>query len=201
MAFEKAIQALSGIEEKLRRAFNLAGPIGAKLDPTTSVVLIADDLRDPGHAFFSGRSWVHNTTDQGTPAGVNATTLQFGADVMIDGIAISGTLAVNASIQAYITTPSETAPIAVSGINTAWRDRKLVTVDAPPVLSNGSWAAITGTVVAVNNRVQTWRGGTAAQLDSVREMKLMIPSGGTLTFRSDTANSNLAICCWGRVWP
>jgi len=202
MAFDRAIQALSGIEEKLRRAFNLAGTIGSKLDPNVSAVILADDLRDPGHAFYRGRCWVWADTSTGSPAGVNGISLVALDDIMVDAITLSGQVTVNTLIEAYISTPDE--PPAVAGAtagNFAWRDRKTVTLDVPPLAGGATWAAITGTLVSVNNRQHTWVGAVAAQLDSVREMKIMIPRGGALNFRSSAASANMRLGAYGRIWP
>lgn len=202
MAFEKTIQSLASIEDKLRRAFGLAGPIGARLDPTLTAVVIADDLRDPGHAFFSGRSWIWCGIDTGSPAGVNVISILPQVDVLVEGCWISGTLAIGGAIEVYVTTPTEAPPIAggVAG-NFAWRDRKMVTLDVPPFTGGSSWAGITGTLISVNNRMFTWRGGTTAQIDDVKRIPIMVPAGGSLTFRSSTSHTTLQIGCYGRIFP
>ena len=202
MAFEKTKQSLASIEDKLRRAFKLAGPIGAKLDPTLTGVFIVDDLRAPGHAFFDGRSWVWCSTDIGTPVGVSCISLQPAVDVLVEAVWISGTMTLGAAMELYITTPGETpAQGAVGGTNVAWRDRKMVTLDAPPFAGGSNWSAVTGTLIALNNRMYVWRCGTASQVDDVREMQIMIPAGGALNWRSSSAFANLQVGCWGRVFP
>ncbi len=200
MAFEKATQALSGIEEKLRRLFNLAGPIGATFDPKTISVVIAHDLRDPGVAAFAGRSWAWVLPAAGTPAGVNGVSLTPGADVLIEAVYITGQLAANLTIEAYVTTPSEAVGVAGGGVTGAWRDRRVGSgADTPPLVSGNAWGAFTGVVAGANNRVLVWQGAEAAS--PVRECKIMIPAGGALNFRSGGANASLTVGCWGRVWP
>lgn len=200
MAFEKAVQALAGIEEKLRRAFGLAGPIGAKLDPTVIPVLIADDLRDPGHAFFSGRSWWIANFDVVAPAGNNGVSILAQADVLIEAMFVTGQLAAGGNIQAFITSPSEAVPVAAGSTGAVWRDRKMVPLDQPPLLISAAWNA--SIAPGANQRVARWRGAPAATqyIDSVRECKVMLPAGGSLTFFSDAASS-VTVGCWGRVFP
>jgi len=207
MAFDRATQSLSFIEEKLRRAFNLAGPIGAKLDTgAISPVILAHDLRDPGHSSSLGRcfAWACSAT-AGSPAGISVYTMLFGQDVLIEALYVTGTIGANLTIQAYVTTPSETIPCAAAVADGAWRDRKTTTLDVPPLLTNSAatWAALTGTAIANGNRIACWRGGaagTSEQTPATREMKVMVPAGGTLTWRSDGA-SLVVPAVWGRIWP
>lgn len=202
MPFDRAVQALAGLEEKLRRAFNLAGPIGAKLDPTAIPVIIADDLRDPGHAFFVGRSWFYKNVDAVAPAGTNVISLLANADVLVEALFVTGTLAIGATLRAYVTAPSEAIPLAAASTGAAWRDRKTVALDQPPLLCSANWNAPTGTLAGLNNTIAEWRNPAAAVqfIDGQRDMRIMIPSGGTLTWRSDAA-SNITVGCWGRVFP
>jgi hypothetical protein len=202
MAFEKAIQSLSFIEEKLRRAFSLAGNIGARLDPVLSPVIIAHDLREPGHASHLGRCWSW-CFDSGTPAGVSVVSALFGADVLIEAVQCGGEIAVGGLVELYVTTPTETIPIAVTGPNGAWRDRKVVAADVPPITSPAAWGALTGTAIANGNRLAQWFGGVAAvgRDNTPREMKIMVPAGGALTWRSTTASSAIRVGMWGRIWP
>lgn len=202
MAFEKTIQSLASIEDKLRRAFGLAGPIGARLDPTLTAVVIADDLRTPGHAFFSGRGWIWVSTDPGTPVGVSVISLIPQVDVLIEGVWISGTMSLGGLVDCYVTTPTEAPPIAggVAG-NFAWRDRKVVTLDVPPFTGGSAWAAVTGTLISVNNRMHTWVCGTVGQLDDHRKIEVMVPKDGTFTFRASSQFTNLKVGAYGRIFP
>ena len=199
--FERAVQSLRDIEEKLRKAFNLAGPIGAALksDLVTPVV-IAHDLREPGHATHAGRCWTWRHTQAGTPAGVNVLSMLFGADVLIECLYVSGTIAAATPMEAYITTPSEVIPIATTATVGTWRDRRVVTADTPPIATNNAaWGALTGTAIADNNVVQVWGAQTA--VTSIRRCSIMVPAGGTLTWRSAGANAECRVGAWGRIWP
>lgn len=200
MAFERAVQSLSFIEEKLRRAFNLAGPIGAALKPGECIpVIIAHDLREPGHSSSLGRCWAWVHDQAGTPAGVNVVSMLFGSDTLVEALYVTGIVAAGVTIEAYVTSPTETIPVAVTANTGAWRDRRLITADVPPISTNaGGWAALTGTAISAANRVQTWREGTA---QPVRECQVMVPAGGTLTWRSSNTSASCQVGCWGRNWP
>lgn len=199
MPFDRAIQSLSFIEEKLRRAFNLAGPIGAKLDPGQIMpVIIAHDLRTPGHASALGRCWAFVHDQIGTPAGTNVLSVLFGQDSLIEALYVTGTVAAGLTIQAYVTAPTETIPIAVTQNQGAWRDRKMVANDVPPIQSPAAWGALTGAAISPGNRVMVWRDGAK---DVARKCEIMIPAGGTLTFRSDGASASVQVGMWGRIWP
>jgi hypothetical protein len=201
MPFEKAIQSLSSLEEKLRRAFRLAGPIGARLVPdAVTPVVIAADLRTPGHANDEGRCWAWATIPIGTPAGISVLTVQFTRDVLVECAYITGVVGAGNSIELYVTTPTEAVPTAAPLVpEGTWRDRKLITTDAPPLLSHAAFAALAGTAVATSNRLQTWREG--AHVNSLRPMETMIPAGGAVTFRGQAVNAALNCGLWGRVWP
>lgn len=200
MAFERAVQSLSFIEEKLRRAFNLAGPIGAALNAgSVTPVIIAHDLRDPGHSSASGRCWTWFHDQAGTPAGVNVVSVLFGADVLVEALIVTGAIAANLMIEAYHTTPAEAIPIAPTAITGVWRDRRTVATDVAPLSSNaGGWGALTGTAINATNRLQVWKEPAP---NHERRMQIMVTQGSAITFRSNGANASLSVGMWGRIWP
>lgn len=202
MPFDKAVQSLAFLEEKLRRAFNLAGVIGARLQPgnVTPVVLV-QDVTQPGYANDQGRCWAWSL-NAGSPAGVSVVVLLFGRDVLIEALYTTGEIAAGNDIQAYVTTPTETIPAAAATPQGAWRDRKTIAADVPPILTSGAaFVALTGTAASAANVVQLWKGGAATLPGTLRTMPIMIPAGGTLTWRSNAASVNVALGCWGRIWP
>lgn len=203
MPFDRAIQSLSFIEEKLRRAFNLAGPIGAKLDPTLTPVLIAGDLRQPGHANDKGRSFAF-VLNAGTPAGNSVYSLLFGTDVLIQGVYVTGEIGASLPITGYVTTPTETIPTACATAGGSWRDRKMLSGDVPPILTPGAaFAAITGQTPNTGNSVMLWRGtaaGTGVPIPE-RRIEIMVPAGGTFSWHSTGASVNAAFGLYGRIWP
>jgi hypothetical protein len=139
----------------------------------------------------------------GSPGIISVLTLLCQADVLIEAIGLTGTLGANNVVTAYVTTPSETIPVAAAINEGAWRDRKTVAADVPPLFSNsaGAWAAPTGTVMSQANRVASWRGNAGGTSEGQpREVQIMIPAGGTLTFRADAANAVIPYA-WGRIWP
>lgn len=191
--FERVRQSLNQIEETLRRQFNLAGEIGASLDPIVKPILIAGDLRDPGHHSHQGRCFVF-ASNVSTGAGVTVFPVLFGADVLIEALYCDTAAAVDFSF--YVTIPGETIPLAVSAPAGAWRDRRLA-ADVPPMSQPGAWGALTGTAIAAGNTVANFRGAGTAPY---RAMSLMIPAGGTLTGRA-TAAGAAGFGFWGRIWP
>ena len=118
-----AKQALGFVEEKLRRVFRLAGPIGVDLDPIVKPVIVVDDLRDPGHAFYQGRSWV-SLFNGNSGVGTNFLSVQFNDDVLIEAFFVVGELAASTIVQVYHTTPLQqaaTPPTIVTAAFSAWR--------------------------------------------------------------------------------
>lgn len=200
MGFERAIQSLGNIEEKLRKAFGLAGPIGAKLDPVLQPVVIVHDFRDPGFSSTSGRGWAWINDQGGTPAGVTVLSVQFAVDVFIEALYVSGTVAAATPIHAYFTRPLELIPIAVTGQRGAWRDAPFLMTgaDSPPIQATANWGALTGSAMVTANTLAVWGAGTGK---FIQPMGVQIPAGGTLTWRSSGTNTELRVGMWGRVWP
>lgn len=124
-----AKQALGWVEEKLRRVFNLAGPIGVDLDPIVKPVVIVDDLRSPGHAFYQGRGWAVTQLEDtpGRALGYYSSYTKFLDDVLIQGFWIAGQ--VTCYLQIFYITPEEMTLSPPGGVVStflkgAWRDRK-----------------------------------------------------------------------------
>lgn len=196
-----AKQALGYIEEKLRRVFRLAGPIGLELDPRVTTTVIADDLRDPGHAFYQGRSWAWSFNMLGdTPGATKYTQLKCNNDVVIEAFAIYGAvLPAAAFVVAYVGAPTQAVPNDATFLTGAWRDNKDVAADQPPLEAAASFAApLVGTDFSSNNVILTLGPGTIPP--GVIPMKLYLPAGGWIGF-AEQGLTNLTIHVWGRVWP
>lgn len=200
-----AKQALGFVEEKLRRVFNLAGPIDASLNPEVSPVIIVDDLRAPGHAFLQGRSWAWQVSSVGIVAGLKGADLRFLSDCLVEGFWIyhPPLAAATSDVMVYIVTPdqfSASPPIGGGLANFgAWRDRKLTATDVPPVGGNGSFVAITGTGPTGNNIVFHYDGIGTPQPGFV-PMQLFMPAGSCMVF-VETDQPIFSVGAMGRVWP
>jgi hypothetical protein len=203
-----ATQALGFVEEKLRRVFKLAGPIDASLDPAVKPVIIVDDLRGPGHAFYQGRSWCCVMQSLTLAAGVKCCGLTFQDDVLIEGFDLRhATLAAAKNILVFILTPDEVtstgAGITVATRNATWRDNKtvgaLATYDQPPVTSSGGWAATGGGTPAANGNI-VWGTGGGAASTGVVPLPLFMPRGSGM-FCQETDQVDLTWSVWGRIFP
>jgi hypothetical protein len=205
----KPTQVLGYVEEKLRRVFNLAGPIGVTLKPEVSPVILVDDLRDPGHAFYQGRGWIwsYSSYPPVTTAGVyRGHTIQFRDDVVIEYAWMAGTLKAGVmTVLMYLTGPDEATPTTPSSTTGAWRDRRTNPTDVPPLLENPGWEAITGTQSTKENVIIGFAASSYDQtMPGVMPVKAFVPRGGCLTWRveswpstSDAFNIGLS----GRVFP
>jgi hypothetical protein len=201
-----AKQALGFVEEKLRRVFNLAGPIDADLDSIVKPVIIVDDLRDPGHAFFQGRSYAYSTAEQ--PAGVAGTwfvkVIQFRSDVTVETVYHFGVIPANASYAIQVGGADEALPIGgVTFQCGSWRDRKAGTTDFPPIVQN---SGLTAGTVALNSTIfVAGAGGTALTMSQVLPLKVMIPANGWLMFAFQTwgvaVSTAFNFGFYARVWP
>lgn len=206
-----ASQALGFVEEKLRRVFNLAGPIDASLDATVKPVIIVDDLRDPGHAFYQGRSWAATILHITIAAGTKLGGFFFSDNVVIEGFDIrhATTPASPASLQLFIVTPTEQAATPPTGGTPAtrtgvWRDNFTVgtllaaNYDQPPVASSGSFVPVVGTSAGNGNTV--WSSPPVAPQAGYVPMKLFMPRGSAI-YLQEVNFVDLSFTLFGRVFP
>lgn len=193
--FEKAVQSLSQIEDKLRRAFGLAGPIGAKLVPDLTPVLIAGDLREPGHAYHQGRCWSVCQRSLAFAAD-SYYAIRFDVDVLVEGIQITGNPV--DTFDVYTTIPGQTISQVIAAANGSWRDRRTLVADVPPIQSAAAAGGLAGggTVAAASNRI--WGGRVSAV--TLIPQQIMLVSGSALNFHAVAGSADAAITVWGRVW-
>lgn len=206
-----ARQALGFVEEKLRRVFKLAGPIDASLDPEVKPVIIVDDLRGPGHAFYQGRSWSVVLQSLTLAAGTKVAGIVFQDDCVIEGFDLRhGTIAATKNILVFVLTPAEQAlgggtggGVAVTTRNATWRDNKtvgaLASYDSPPILSSGGWAATAGGTPAANGNIVWGTGGGAASTGFV-PLPLFMPAGSSLNCQ-EVDQVDLTWSVFGRIFP
>jgi hypothetical protein len=203
-----ASQALGYVEEKLRRVFNIAGPIDASLDATMRPVIIVDDLRDPGHAFYQGRSWVHCYATQAVAiAATNVLCVHFMDDCIVEGISVTANVAAATSIGLYQVDPDRWylsppgGSISLGGVNVAWRDRLMSQTDRPPVEADTNFKAIGGGQGDTNqNRILNLI--QANYVAATFPVKAFMPRGSALVWIAGTAiNIPMTLAMWGRVFP
>jgi hypothetical protein len=207
-----ASQALGYVEEKLRRVFNLAGPIDASLDAEVKPVIIVDDLRGPGHAFYQGRSWAITVSHLTIPAGTKGAGFVFQDNVVIEGFDIRhATSPANSSLRLFIVTPAEqaaTPPLGagtVSARTATWRDNKTVgtllaaSYDQPPIHGTLGFGAEVGTVGGNGNTVWSQIGAGIPQAGYV-PMQLHMPNGSGI-YLEESNFVDLSFTIWGRVFP
>jgi hypothetical protein len=203
-----AKQALGFVEEKLRRVFRLAGPIDASLDPEVKPVIIVDDLRGPGHAFYQGRSWAVVLQSLTLAAGTKTAGILFQDDCLVEGFDLRhAALAATKNISVFILTPAEQAStgggITINTRNATWRDNKtvgaLASYDSPPILSSGGWAATGGGTPAANGNI-VWQTGGGASSTGPVPIQLFMPSGSAL-YCQELDQVDLTMTVWGRIFP
>lgn len=203
-----ARQALGFVEEKLRRVFNLAGPIDAGLDPIVKPVIIVDDLRSPGHAFFQGRSWVYTRDFEGTAVGNWVCTLKFANDCILEGFSLYGpNVPAGDRFRLYYLTPDRQTANPASGVQVTtplavWRDRKEKQLDQPPILGNTIVDNLVGDLPTDDN---TWlRIPASSPLPGFVPMPAFCPTGSSLNLNfalTTAALVSLSFNVYGRIWP
>jgi hypothetical protein len=207
MAFERARQSLSDLEDRLRRAFGLAGPIGASLKPDLTPVLIGGDLREPGHSFNRGRSWVYHSTRFAIAGANTHLSMRVDADVLIEKLQVSSSeILTGQFIACYITVPGETPAQVITRAAGAWRDNKRSATDVPPIFDSGAAPAALGggTAGSLSNTVAVWfgsnNGGTPNSDHPVRDMMIHLPAGSHLNWHFSSTLVLGGVGVWGRIW-
>lgn len=181
----QAKQVLGYVEEKLRRVFNLAGPIGVTLEPEVKPVIIVDDLRDPGHAFYQGRGFAWGNATQPT-GGVGVwACIQVVArdDFVTELLWHSMVIPANSTFAIQVLGPDDVPLTSLSSSFQAgsWRDRKNGQNDYPPVLIN-SVNPQPAAVIPNSTIYVAGSGGTARDIQEVLPLKIFVQRGGALLY-------------------
>lgn len=209
-----ARQALGFVEEKLRKAFNIAGPIGVTLEPTVTPVIIVDDTRAPGHAFYQGRSWAVPQAALSSAGDFYVWPVHFLDDCLVETVYVFGQLPANQVLSLFLVTPDQwqNAPpggvVSLGGQGASWRDRNdrpggsAAVTDVPPIESTTGWVAPSGGTVGpvVGNTLINLPGGYVP-VPAIFPIQVFVPRGGALCWElADTQAVPLAVGMWGRVW-
>jgi hypothetical protein len=186
--FDRAKTSLAFLEDKFRKAFGLAGTIGATFDAAIIPVYTVGDARDPGVASFRGRHWAWSFGFQVTaPSTANDTYgLTWPVDVLLNGITVVGlgTGAVAGDqVEAFLLAPDDPQIATWGGGNRqagTWIDQKSLAADRAPILDR---ALRVSAGMAITNpelrRIATW----AASGQSHLPVKIHSPAGGALFFQ------------------
>lgn len=195
MAFAKAKTALAQIEEKLRRQFNLAGEVGASLQPVITPVVITGDLREAGNSANQGRAFEYCFV--GSNAAQQHFSVRNEAEIFVDRIFMS----VNAAGQSacWLTVPGIAPAVAVTTLAGTWTDRKVISGDQVPLTQSAAFAALAGTTDTDQNRVCSGNLAGAGILQF--DVNIMLAAQSHLNFRLAGGGLTAVIGFRGRIWP
>lgn len=142
-AVARAITSLGTIEDRLRRALNLAGDVNAQFTPAAIPVIQAFDATIPGCATDRGKRFALGITQLG--AAVNTTGFEARRDVVITSMRYAGTTALTTVISARILVPGTTADFAMDATGgtivnygSSWVERPASNNDLPPIIAGQS---------------------------------------------------------------
>lgn len=134
-----AITSLAQIEDKLRRALNLAGEVGLTFAPAAIPVVIAGNATDPGCATYRGRRFAGTKAPAASGAAASV-ALKAQENVVITQIAIH---AAAAGVLGFVRLASTDVaePYAMATPFAPWTERKGPASDYAPVTTSVFWAA------------------------------------------------------------
>lgn len=131
--------ALSGIVDRLRTVFGLAGDIRPRLENDVTLVAIAEDLTQPGCSPFRGRRFiVHPRALVGVAWGAGfGYVIRLGADCIINQLNIRiGNAGLGEATVWFL--PPDTAPVNAPNVQGGtWIDNKRISTDLPPFFLTG----------------------------------------------------------------
>jgi hypothetical protein len=166
-------------------------------------VILVDDLRGPGHAFYQGRSWSWSVQGVGIAAGVKALQLQSNNDegILVEGFFVNGPNlpAANSFVSVYVGGPSDAVPNNATFLIGAWRDNKTTTPDQPPLLAPVSFAALTGTGANSTNVIWACMKGSPLPT-GVIPIQAYLPKNGWIGCQIQDV-VDITFGCYGRIWP
>lgn len=219
MAFERAKTSLAEIENKLRKALGLAGPIGASLDPTLSPTFITGDSRDPGIATFRGRKWAWVSEPVSGPYAIgDVVGLTWSVPVIITHVMLGQVSAANGDWELLSLAPDDAALGAGAGQwaqnqqQGTWTDQKSLTTDLVPLFGRSAAVKVAG-VTPTNTfqkRIHVWQlpNGPASGVDTQMPMRqlgrfgLHAPANGALLWRAVAAFTpafTTRFAAWGEM--
>lgn len=191
----KARSSLSQIEERLRRAFGLAGEIGLELDSAKMApVVIAADLRDPGLSPERGRYFTAVKGPSLAGVGATAWTVLFRRDVIIESIVLSAVANVSDLYVVEHLIPGvapSNAPIQLGGL---WTDFRTTTGDRPPIFETNGFVADGAPFINDLSRVAGFSGLGAGAFYAQTHVKWHLLAGSHLNFAQSVAASRQI--CW-----
>lgn len=148
-----AITSLAQIEDKLRRALNLAGDVGLQFRPDAIPVVIAGDATLPGNATYRGRRFAGSFAPAATGAAASIGIKALENIVITDLDMYAGTAGINATVRLATTDVAE--PYAMTTQWAPWTERAVVTTDFAPVARSVVWAATSssGQIIAASGTI------------------------------------------------
>ena len=199
MAFDKAKTSFAQIEDKFRKAFNLAGLIGATFEPSIAPTLIIGNTDDPGYASFRGRHFAFASDNQSAPPAANGIFGWFTpVDVILHDISFVLQASGNSAGQVYLIAPGGTMPAFATANAGSWIDQKLSAADAVP------FSVTTGTVVSaptVATFAQTNRIALFNSTLSRVERRMHLAAGSAIIWDyANVAASGVRLGLSGRIW-
>lgn len=188
----KATTSLQSMEDRLRRAFRLAGTIGTSFEPAAIPVVIAADARDPGNNFVQGRRWWGAYAVTNAAAG-GSSGFKFGADGILDGFIWSGQNAAINIVATLLVDQSVADPYAMNTLGAAWAEIRNTQADRAPVASAVGQAI--AAPAASPNLVQ-WL--TTANTPFVWQYPVQVRAGDRLFFANNAATGSSFLTLFGR---
>lgn len=142
----KAITSLGQIEQRLRRALNLVGEVGASVITQATPVVLVADATSPGNNDSRGRRFMLTATNITVAGG--ASGFEFLTDVVLTRIAYAGTAAIGTVITARLVAPGTAPQFAMDAVGTGlanyqggYVERSTTNTETLPVLAGAAVGA------------------------------------------------------------
>ena len=189
----RAITSLGQIEDKLRRALNLAGEVQLQFTPDATPVVIAGDATGPGNATYRGRRFSWGGTFSHAAAG----SVGFKAG---DVVVITSMQFMNSTAGVVLTTrladSSIADPYAIATADISFTERPNSAGDVAPITRSVLPAAAS----AIGNVVSVRLSGSSNSLVEQLPMPIVLETGDKLIHNAAGATGNVALTIAGYVF-
>jgi hypothetical protein len=132
--FTRAVTALGGIEDRLRRYLKLVGEVGTSFTPAVAPIVLAGNATEPGNNLVQGRRW--GGTMVLTSAAASSLGIKFAQDCIVDGFDLYGSTA-GADLSCRLAPPDAGAdPFAIATLSCVWLELADRNADRAPIFNS-----------------------------------------------------------------
>jgi len=187
-----ASTSLASVEDRLRRALNLAGDVSVRFNADLIPVVLAEDATRIGNATTRGRRFGVGSF-MFAPAAAGTFAIKAGSPLVGKGFVYAR--AVNISLAVRLVNAATADPYAITTVSTPWLERGQSDSDFAPLLTSGNTLQADSVIGNVILSAQAEAAGQQFQFPEV-----FLSTGDKLIFRAAGVMAAFSVNCNGYVY-